>query len=53
VGEKVQGLTGVPGVGEERGRGGRSTANRVGRRSSEGRRRCSGGRRVGLRRGSG
>jgi hypothetical protein len=39
VGEKVQGLTavtGVAGVGEERDRGGVSTANRSGRRGSEG-----------------
>jgi hypothetical protein len=50
VGEKVQGLTavtGVAGVGEERDRGGRSTANKGGRWCSEGRRRCFGGRRVG------
>jgi hypothetical protein len=56
VGEKVQGLTavtGVAGVGEERDRGGVSTANRGGRRSFEGRRRCSGGRTVEERWGSG
>jgi hypothetical protein len=40
-------VTGVAGVGEERDRGGVSTANRGGRRSFEGRRRCSGGRRAG------
>jgi hypothetical protein len=52
VGEKVQVLTavmGVAGVGEERDRGGVSTANRGGRRSSKGRRQCSGGRTVGER----
>jgi hypothetical protein len=56
VGEKVQELTavtGVAGVGEEKGRGGGSTANRGGRLRSEGRRRRSGGRRAGERRGSG
>jgi hypothetical protein len=56
VGEKVQELTAVTGVavvGEEKGRGGGLTANRDGRRSSEGRRRRSGGRSVGGRRGSG
>jgi hypothetical protein len=56
VGEKVQELTavtGVAGVGEEKGRGGWSTVNRDGRRSSEGRRRHSGGPSVGGRRGSG
>jgi hypothetical protein len=47
VREKVQGLTavtGVAGVGEEKGRGGVSMANRGERRRSEGRRRCSGDR---------
>jgi hypothetical protein len=56
VGEKVQGLTAVTrvvGVGEERGRGGGLTANRGGRRCFEERRRRSGGRRAGERRGSG
>jgi hypothetical protein len=56
VGEKVQGLTavmGVAGVGEEKGRGGVSTANRGGRWRSEGRRGRFGGRRAGERRGSG
>jgi hypothetical protein len=46
VGEKVQGLTAVTGVavvGEEKGRGGGSTANRDGRRSFEGWRWRSGG----------
>jgi hypothetical protein len=50
VGEKVQELTavtGMAGVGEERDRGGGSTVNRGGRRSFEGRRQRSGGRRVG------
>jgi hypothetical protein len=52
----AQGLTvvsGVAGVGEERGRGGVTTMNRGRRRRSEGHRRCSGGRRAGGRRGSG
>jgi hypothetical protein len=56
VGEKVQGLTavtGVAGVGEEKGRGGGSTANRDRQRSLKGRRRCSGGRSAGGWRGSG
>jgi hypothetical protein len=48
--QKLTAITGVAGVGEERGRGGESTANRGGRRGSEGRRRHSGGRRVGERR---
>jgi hypothetical protein len=55
VGEKFQELktvTGVAGVGEERDRGGVSTANRSERRGSEGRRRRSGGRRAGGQRGS-
>jgi hypothetical protein len=50
VGEKVQELTavtGVAGVEEGRGRGGVSTANRGGRRGSEGRRWRSGGRSAG------
>jgi hypothetical protein len=50
VGEKVLGLTavtGVAGVGEEKGQGGVSTANRGGWRRSEGRHRHSAqGRRV-------
>jgi hypothetical protein len=53
VGEKVQELmavTGVAGVGEERDRGGVSTANRSERWGSEGQRRCSDGRRAGGRR---
>jgi hypothetical protein len=52
----AQGLTavsGVAGVGEERGRGGVTTTNRGGRWRSEGRRRRSGGRREGGQRGSG
>jgi hypothetical protein len=56
VGQKVQELTavtGVAGVGEERGRGGESTANRGGRRDSEGWRWRSSGRRVGEWQGSG
>jgi hypothetical protein len=53
---KVQGLTavmGVASVGEERHCGGVSMANRGGQRCSEEWRRCSIGRRVGERRGSG
>jgi hypothetical protein len=46
-------VTGVAGVGEERDRGGVTAANRGGRRRSKGCHRCSGGRRVGGRRGSG
>jgi hypothetical protein len=45
----AQGLTavsGVAGVGEERGRGGVTAVNRDGRRRSKGCRRCSGGRRA-------
>jgi hypothetical protein len=52
---KVQELTvvtGVASVGEEKGRGGGSMANRGGRWCSEERRRRSGGRRAGGRRGS-
>jgi hypothetical protein len=52
----VQGLTavsGVAGVGEERGRGGVTTTNRGGRQRSVGCRRRSGDRRAGVRRGSG
>jgi hypothetical protein len=51
----AQGLTavsGLAGVGEERGRGGVTTTNRGGRRRSEGRHRCFGGQRAGGRRGS-
>jgi hypothetical protein len=51
--QELTAVTGVAGVGEERGRGGGSTANRGGRRRSEGYQRCSSGRRVGERRGSG
>jgi hypothetical protein len=40
-------VTGVAGVGEEKGRSGGSTANRDGRRSSKGRRQCSGGQSAG------
>jgi hypothetical protein len=46
-------VTGVAGVGEERGRGGVTAVNRGGRRRSEGCRRCSGGRRAGGRHKSG
>jgi hypothetical protein len=46
-------VSGVAGVREERGRGGVTAANRGGRRRSEGCHRCSGGRRVGGRWGSG
>jgi hypothetical protein len=46
-------VTGVVGVGDERGRGGVTTTNRGGRRRSEGRRRRSGGWRAGGLRGSG
>jgi hypothetical protein len=56
VREKVQELTavtGVAGVGEERGCGGVSTANRGRRRCSEEWRRSSGGRRVEERRENG
>jgi hypothetical protein len=52
----AQGLTavsGVAGVGEERGRGGVTTTNKGGQRRSEGRHRRSGGRRAGGQRGSG
>jgi hypothetical protein len=51
--QELTAVTGVAGVGEEKGRGGGSTANRDGQRSSEGRRRRSGGRRAGERQGSG
>jgi hypothetical protein len=42
--QELTAVTGVAGVGEEKGRGGGSAVNRDGRRSSEGRRRCFGGR---------
>jgi hypothetical protein len=45
--QELTAVTGVAGVGEEKGRGGWSTVNRDGRRSSEGRRRHSGGRSAG------
>jgi hypothetical protein len=51
--QELTAVTGVVGVGEERYCGGVSTVNKGGRRSSEGRRRCSGGRRAGERWGSG
>jgi hypothetical protein len=50
--QELTAVTGVAGVGEEKGRDGGSTVNRDGRRSSEGRRRRSGGRSSGGRRGS-
>jgi hypothetical protein len=50
--QELTAVTGVAGVGEEKGRGGGSTANRGVRRCSEGRRCRSGGWRVEERRGS-
>jgi hypothetical protein len=51
--QELTAVTGVAGVMEERDCGGVTTANRDGRRSSEGHRRCSGGRSAGGRPGSG
>jgi hypothetical protein len=47
--QELTAVTGVAGVGEERGCSGVSTANRGGQRCSEEQRRCSGGRRAGER----
>jgi hypothetical protein len=51
--QELTAVTGVVDVGEERDCGDVLTANRGGRQSSEGRRRCSGGQSAGGRQGSG